>query len=180
MIIAVIPPLPGVHLFKFPDGFQWLPPWILLPGDYSTLIPISWPHDQQLAIGRDAIVEELRREMPESHVLHNMKLNAIAVHVEYGYKDFVFATDNGKHPIATAHLTYTAESDPNWPSTTQFLNLDEWIRQMNLDHQNAGMPDLDCSLGHYRMISRQIDNETQWFCARCGQRDALPNRDAGG
>lgn len=166
----------NTQLFRFPDQFEWLPPWIELHDDYAKLIPISFPDDHQLVVGRDAIVTELRREMPESHVLYQSELDAIAVHVECGYKDFVFATNNEIHPIAVVHLTYSVESDPRWPSTKLISNLAEWINEMQLDYEHAGKPELDCSSGHYRLIPRQIENETQWFCARCGERDALPNR----
>ena len=176
MTPAVIPLKTESQLFRFPDQFEWLPPWIRLPDDYAELIPISFPDDHQLVVGRGAIVAELRREMPESHVLYSAKLDAIAVHVECGYKDFVFATNSDKHPIAVVHLTYNVESDPNWPSTKLISSLAEWNNEMQLDYEHAGKPKLDCSSGHYRMISRQIGHETQWFCARCGLRDALPNR----
>ena len=147
-----------------------------MPDDYATLIPISWPDVQELAVGRDAIVAELRREMPKGHALYGKQLDVVAVHVECGYKDFVFTTNDTSHPIAVVHLTYNVESNPNWPSTRLIAGLDEWINEMELDYAHAGKPELDCRAGHYRMVSRQIENETQWFCARCGERDALPNR----
>ena len=172
----VIPLTNESQLFRFPDQFEWLPPWIKLPDDYAALIPISFADDHQLVVGRGAIVAELRREMPESHVLYSAKLDAVAVHVECGYKDFVFATDSEKHPIAVVHLTYNVESDPHWPSTKLICSLEEWRNEMQLDYQHAGEPKLDCSSGHYRMISRQIENEPRWFCARCGERNALTSR----
>ena len=164
------------QLFRFPDDFQWLPPWIELPDDYATLIPISWPDDQQLAIGRDAIVAELRREIPGAHVLCSMELDAVAVHVECGYKDFVFTTNDPVNSIAVVHLTYNVESDPKWPATRLVRGLDEWMIEMNLDYEQAGKPNLDCRDGHYKLIQRQIENQTKPFCARCGEGDVLPRR----
>ena len=155
-------------MFEFPRDFVWLPPWVLLPNDYHTLIPISFPDEYIAAMGPDAIVAELHREMPEGHRLYGLAMKAIAVHVEAGQKDYVFATNDVSKPIACVHLTFSVESDPRWPMTNVFPNLPAWCAAMKTDYDRAGCPPLECDGNHYQMIGRQIAGEEVYCCARCG------------
>ena len=104
-------------MFSLPTDFDWLSPWS----------PIS-QND------RKGIEDELRREMPEGHVLAQCEI--LAIGASDNYDDFLFATDCPNKPIAAVHLTWSAETDPAWPSTVVYASIDEWVVAMNEDHVN--------------------------------------------
>jgi hypothetical protein len=76
----------------------------LLPGEWRKVQP---PEAAELE-------QELRREVPQGHVLHGVRVHAVAVRRHL--KDVVFWVPTSKQ-WALVHLTGRPEDDPHWPST---------------------------------------------------------------
>ncbi len=102
-------------MFQLPSDFRWLAPWS--------------PIDAETA--RD-IEDELRREIPDGHVLAGCQFKAIGE--SDNYDDFLFATDSDDIPLASVHLTWRVESDPTWPGTAVYRSLVAWINAMANEH----------------------------------------------
>lgn len=135
-------------MFQIPDDFQWLYPWSPLPGNYK-LNPCSLREDPlrnwnpQLGArhfsAREALVQELKRELPPGHILEGLDFVACGLFV-LTHKDFLFTTNDQQKPLACVHLTFHKESQPPWPWTTVFTSLGEWQAEMNKDHQANPKP----------------------------------------
>jgi hypothetical protein len=107
---------------------------------------IGWPEpfarimDEHaaLAFGRamnravaSSVLGELHREICPTHPLFGVKCRPLAFDARIK-KAFLFETDRPKLPLAVVHFTWTVESDPRWPWTTSFANIEEffaWVRQ---------------------------------------------------
>ncbi len=107
---------------------EWLEPWSSI--------------DKSLGI---RLVEELVRELPAAHPLHNVPVIAIARRSDCD--DILFRPDDESGRVAVVHLTWrmAAEPDPRYPPCLTFATLDEWAeRCMGADHREwlTGRPDL--------------------------------------
>ena len=123
-------------MFRIPSGFEWLEPWVFLEEDNDSK-PLTLkdpPHPWASCDNhRDAALAELRWEMPESHMLQGMLLEAVAVCLDNG-KDYLFVTDHPKSPIAIVHLTFRKQRDASWPCTNVLESLSDWTSEMRFDH----------------------------------------------
>ena len=78
---------------------------------------------------------ELRNEVSEGHALYGRK--AISVARRKDSDDVLFLLLDYPSPLAVVHLTWTgrAERNTNWPQTTFYTSLHDWIaRCMTPDH----------------------------------------------
>lgn len=69
---------------------------------------------------------ELRRELPEGHVLHCRKLVPVARH--RGSDDVLIRTDAEDGRLWVVHLTWRRETDPQWPSARSFRDVAEFAQ----------------------------------------------------
>jgi hypothetical protein len=96
-------------------------------------LPETWiPLDASTAAKLEA---ELRRELPAGHALRDVQLRAIA---RRGAKDDVlFERTDSDGTVYCVHLTWSVESDPNWPWTVAYANraefVDRWPREESDD-----------------------------------------------
>ena len=103
-----------------PDELQaidWLPPWC----------PVS-ANDSRLA-------DELAREVGEGHPLAGR--SAVAIARREDQDDVLFWLPAGPTLLAVVHLTWASrrERSPDWPSTTLYESVAEWVeRGMRADH----------------------------------------------
>lgn len=74
----------------------------------------------------EALSNELQRELPAGHELHGRQFTALARCV--GEDDVVFETRDGSRRIYLVRLTWTRESNPEWPSATEFESIEEFAR----------------------------------------------------
>ena len=72
---------------------------------------------------------ELLRELSPGHVLRGRKFHAIAY--RGGSDDFLFELDEA---VADVHLTFTKEHRPEFPSTTIYASLNDWVAAINADN----------------------------------------------
>ena len=95
---------------------NWLDPWYPIPQDIS-----SW------------VETELQREIIAGHPLYGLKVQAIAR--RSGYDDYLFFLPNNKLPLAVVHLTFQKETTVNFPHTSFYNSLDDWIENdMKVSH----------------------------------------------
>src|SRR5437870_13349761 len=98
------------------EEFPWIDPWV----------PVS-EH------GREAYENELRMELGLDHPLYSVK--AIAVARTCHTDDILFKLKNHRiAEYAVVHLTFRGrpESDPQWPSTILYRDLEHWVTQRML------------------------------------------------
>jgi len=79
---------------------------------------VSWQHPwRQVSEPEVSELErELRHELPDGHVLSNRYARAIGRRVDED--DVLYFVDDGaKQELALVHLTWRAESSPEWPHT---------------------------------------------------------------
>ncbi len=88
----------------------------------TNLKPQSLPQNWVFLAEDDArrISEELTREVCSAHRLHGVAARAVARHVRRD--DFLFAVGLAQPKYVVVHLTWNAESSPEWPAATDFLN----------------------------------------------------------
>jgi hypothetical protein len=69
---------------------------------------------------------ELYREIGEGHILHNVKIKAIARRCDCD--DVLFEITGETARFAFVHLTWSGkkELDPRWPATTIYKGFEEW------------------------------------------------------
>lgn len=85
----------------------------------------EWDGDWQPVEGeqeRTQLEEELRRELPSSHVLKGV--GAVALGRRWRRDDVLFRLDDGR--FAQVHLTWSVETDPRWPDTQIFATFEAW------------------------------------------------------
>ena len=68
----------------------------------------------------------LESELPEQHVLHGLKVRAVATRIDRD--DVLFEIEGGHMPLAVVHMTWRRETDPRWPSTKLFQSWEQWVR----------------------------------------------------
>lgn len=86
----------------------------------STLIEL-WEEIRPKA--QQAFVTELKREVVPGHLLYKVPVEAIAR--RSGTDDVLFAI-LGSASVAVVHLSYSKETNPQWPRTEFFADLSEW------------------------------------------------------
>lgn len=72
------------------------------------------------------ISEELTREVCSAHRLHGVAAEAVARHDRRD--DFLFAVGSAQPKYVVVHLTWSAESSPKWPVSTDFLNASDFLQ----------------------------------------------------
>ena len=83
-----------------------------------------------------ALEKELAAELGRKHPLKGRRMRAIAVRQDCD--DVLFVSAGEPTGVAVVHLTYAnrPESDPQWPATTTFHSIEDWIeRGMKQDHE---------------------------------------------
>lgn len=99
-------------------------------------LPLSWvpisPQDSKSFEG------ELYREMIPSHQLYGRDLHAVA---RRGHKDDVLFISGINGPVFVVHLTWSVETNPTWPWTTAYENLDDFFERWPREElDDAGDP----------------------------------------
>ncbi len=72
--------------------------------------------------------DELKKETPSGHALFGVDVSAVARREDRD--SFLFLIEHPDYTYAEVHLTWSAETDPTWPSTSLFKNLDEWKQEI--------------------------------------------------
>ena len=110
----------GATVFpKPPPELEWLAPWQRLDG------------------AGEEFVAELRRELPDQHVLHGLLAAAAARRCDCD--EVLFVTNDPIRPLAVVRLTWAGrkESDPRRPFTTLYKDWRDWARRcLRPDHEN--------------------------------------------
>ncbi len=75
---------------------------------------------------------EFARELHSAHVLFGIPARAIALRQDRD--DAAFELQDGSSRVAVVHLTYSRESDPQWPATTFYSNRAEFFERVAADH----------------------------------------------
>ena len=70
------------------------------------------------------MIRELRRELSRGHVLSGSQVAALAQNPE---SDDVLFLVEGSNTLAEVHLTWSKESDPDWPMTTVYETMHAWL-----------------------------------------------------
>ncbi len=89
---------------------QWREPWQLISPDYA-------PKAEA----------ELHREMCAGHVLFGR--SAAAIGRRKDCDDVLFYLGEALPRFAVVHLTFQQETRPEWPRTSVFDSLDDWLQQ---------------------------------------------------
>ena len=84
-----------------------------------------------IAADNPLLVKELQRELPPGHVLHGIPVSVIARRQDSD--DVLFALNDGTGRVAAVHLTWSVESDPEWPQTSVYPGLESWYETMRAD-----------------------------------------------
>ena len=94
----------------------WLDPWYAISSESSLHAEI-----------------ELRREIIREHPLYGVKVKAVARREDCD--DYLFFLPDNPFPLAVVHLTYQRETTPNFPHTTFYSSLSDWIENdMKVTH----------------------------------------------
>jgi hypothetical protein len=76
--------------------------------------------------------KELQRETCHGHVLHGKEVTAVGNRKDCD--DVLFYLGHVSPKFAVVHLTYQKESRPEWPSTSLYDSIEDWIEKcMNPD-----------------------------------------------
>lgn len=81
---------------------------------------------------RAKLSAELKREMPDGHVLQGIQLTCLARRQDRD--DVLFELNDGSGRLATVHLTWQVESEPLWPSAVIYASAVEWLAAMQAHH----------------------------------------------
>lgn len=88
-------------------------------------LPEGW-----FSISREDAVKleaELRREMIRSHALYGRTLRAVARRERRD--DVLFRSDTDHGPVFVVHLTWSVETDPTWPWTIAYPDIDDFLER---------------------------------------------------
>jgi hypothetical protein len=96
-----------------PPNIDILTPWKSIEGS---------PENQS-----EILSARLQREVPPKHVLHGLKVNAIAIRIDKD--DVLFEVAGGEMPLAVVHMTWRKETNSRWPSTKLFRSWEHWVRE---------------------------------------------------
>ena len=111
---------------SIPDGIVFLTPWRIIEDS----------HEIQDRAGR--LSQRLQSEVPEKHVLHGLKVRALATRIDRD--DVLFAIEGGEMRLAVVHMTWRKESDPRWPDTKLFQSWNDWVRDEMLPAHEEYVP----------------------------------------
>ncbi len=97
----------------------------------SLNFPRKWSDLRPEDIGN--LEKELARETCSGHPLHQVRVKAL--YRRYPLDDVLFEVFDLDYPYYCVHLTWRAESDPNWPDITRFRSLEDFCTnyQMTLE-----------------------------------------------
>ncbi len=98
------------------ERIEWLEPWEAV-GEFA-----------------DSLVAELHRELCPAHCLYRRKV--VALGRRRGRDDVLFRLIDHQQAFAIVHLTWRQESDPDFPWTTLYANLDEIHQRFRRDNQS--------------------------------------------
>lgn len=88
-------------------------------------LPPQW---LELTLGQATPLEaELHRELSRDHELYGRALRAIARRERRD--DVLFASADGRGPIFWVHLTWAVETNPQWPWTETYRDLDDFAER---------------------------------------------------
>src|SRR4051794_17144677 len=97
-------------------------------------LPEGWiPVDESESVELEA---ELRREGPASHRLHGQDVRAVAR--RKNRKDILFRSESDRRPVFWVHLTWTIESDAQWPSTEMYSTIEDFLVRWPAEELDAG------------------------------------------
>lgn len=105
----------------------WPPPWAAITNERDALV---FGRAMNSAVG-SSVVGELQREICPTHPLFGVECRPLAYDAKIK-KDFLFETNHVEMPLVVVHFTWAVESDPRWPWTIHFGNIDEffdWVRE---------------------------------------------------
>ncbi|MFC3076932.1 hypothetical protein ACFODL_02390 [Phenylobacterium terrae] len=86
--------------------------------------PEGWtPVDD--AAEAERLQAELAREVPRRHLLDGERVTPFAR--AEGADDVLFAWPDGR--VAQVHLTWAVETDPAFPATQIYADLEDWLRR---------------------------------------------------
>ena len=89
---------------------QWRKPWEIGPSDYA---PVA--------------ESELQHEICAGHVLFGRSVAAIGCRL--GDDDILFYLGDTPPRFAVVHLTYQRETRTDWPHTSLYDSLDDWMQR---------------------------------------------------
>lgn len=90
-----------------------------------------------------SLVDELRREIGEGHVLEGIELSIVARRQDRD--DFLYAFNDESGRVAVVHLTWrkTRETNPKWPRTRILESMEVWSEYMLAAHSAFAEADPD-------------------------------------
>jgi hypothetical protein len=94
-------------------------------------LPESW-----IPLGREEasrLEAELRRELPAAHRLRGLDLVAVAR--RRLHDDVLFRPAAGGDHLFCVHLTWSVETDPTWPMTVAYRDLDHFLERWPLEEE---------------------------------------------
>jgi len=84
------------------------------------------------------LAAQLETTLSEKHVLHGLKVTAVAARIDRD--DVLFEVAEGEMPLAVVHLTWQKETDSRWPSTKLFRSWEHWVQEdMQPAHEDYGL-----------------------------------------
>ena len=88
---------------------------------------LEWPEPWEPIVGERAenCTRELFRELPHGHVLHGVR--CIAVGCGRQPDDILFQVQRSDAKFAFVHLTWSAETNPEWPFTVLFRSFEDFL-----------------------------------------------------
>lgn len=92
----------------FEVSFPWIAPWKPISAELSR-----------------SLTEEFRREAPAGHALFDR--NVVAIGRREGCDDVLFYLGESKPRFAVVQLTYHQETLPEWPFTTLYETVEDWM-----------------------------------------------------
>jgi putative acetyltransferase len=117
---ALAPTAIGGWMTEVPEGFTWPLPWKPVP------VP-----DGSLGLVKSAEAE-LQSEVCRGHPLYRVTCRAVAFNSD-DVNEFLFVTDNPDMTLAFVHLTFRAETDPEWPYTIGYAGWDAFKAAWKVD-----------------------------------------------
>ena len=108
-----------------------------MPGALN--LPMKWAELRPEDMG--SLERELARETCLGHPLHGSRVKAL--YRRYPHDDVLFEVFGSDCPYYCVHLTWSAETDPNYPYITRFRSLEDFC-------------------GNYEMTREITDKDPKW------------------
>lgn len=96
-----------------------------IPTNVDILAP--WKAIEASEERSELLSAELETGLPQKHVLHGLKVTAVAARVDRD--DVLFEVVGSEMPLAVVHMTWRKETDPRWPSTKLFRSWEHWVQE---------------------------------------------------